>query len=81
MVIEEALENGLISIRDRQMEHVKMLRKNEKMLEEENNQLQYELQQRMAAVDGNVREINDLYIPMPFAVRVQPIQPDLHERI
>ncbi|CAI9778068.1 unnamed protein product [Fraxinus pennsylvanica] len=64
-----------------EMEYVKMQRKNEKKLEEENNQLQYELQQSIAAVDGNVREMNDLYNQMPLAFRLQPIKPNLHERI
>ncbi|KAL2467778.1 Floral homeotic protein PISTILLATA [Forsythia ovata] len=78
MVLEDALENGLVNIRDRQIEYVNMLRKNEQILEEENNKLYNELQQRMVAVDGNVREMNDLYNQMPFAFRVQPIQPNLH---
>uniref|UniRef100_A0A5B6Z0U9 Putative MADS-domain transcription factor n=1 Tax=Davidia involucrata TaxID=16924 RepID=A0A5B6Z0U9_DAVIN len=93
MTIEEALENGLASVRDKQSEIVNMLRKNGKMLEEENKHLNYKLRwQQEMGMDGNVRDlengydhqrsVRDQFQPqMPFAFRVQPIQPNLQERI
>ncbi|KAL3513726.1 hypothetical protein ACH5RR_026443 [Cinchona calisaya] len=89
MVLEDALENGLASLRDKQSEIVKMMRKNRQMLEEENTQLQYMWhQQEMATMKGVVGESDDVYQRVrdyqsqmpPFAFRVQPMQPNLHER-
>ncbi|XP_012078322.1 agamous-like MADS-box protein MADS9 [Jatropha curcas] len=90
MHIEEALENGLASIRDKQMEYLKMMKKNEKILEEENKRLSFILQQQEMAIEENVRELENPYhqhrvrdysSQMPFAFRVQPIQPNLQERM
>ncbi|KAF3640374.1 Floral homeotic protein GLOBOSA [Capsicum annuum] len=84
MVMEEALENGLSSISAKQ----------DQILEEEHKQLQYALHQKeMAAMGGNMRGIHEEamyhqreredyeYQQMPFALRVQPMQPNLHERM
>ncbi|KAI5667890.1 hypothetical protein M9H77_17743 [Catharanthus roseus] len=103
MVLEDALENGISSIRDRQKslfiffsifeiqsEIVKIARKNGQILEEENKQLQYFWhQQELANMKNAVEETEDVYhqrvrdyqSQMPFAFRVQPMQPNLHERI
>nr|BAU88527.1 GLOBOSA-like gene [Tricyrtis sp. Shinonome] len=85
--IEEALQNGLIGVRDKQMDFLKMLKKNEKMLEEENERLTYILHHQHLSMDGNVREMDvgyhqrerDFNSQMPMAFRVQPIQPNLQE--
>ncbi|KAL3504285.1 hypothetical protein ACH5RR_034126 [Cinchona calisaya] len=92
MVLEDALENGLMSLHDKQSEIIKMMRKNGQMLEEENKQLQYIChQQEMASMkagvgdpqsdDVYVQRVRDYQSQMPFAFRVQPMQPNLHERI
>nr|AEA76417.1 putative GLO1 [Catharanthus roseus] len=90
MVLEDALENGISSIRDRQSEIVKIARKNGQILEEENKQLPYFWhQQELANMKNAVEETEDVYhqrvrdyqSQMPFAFRVQPMQPNLHERI
>ncbi|CAN6583746.1 unnamed protein product [Malus baccata var. baccata] len=84
MALEEALENGLTSIRDKQG----------KALEDENKRLTYELQkQQEMKIEANVRNMENGYHQrqlgnynnnqqqIPFAFRVQPIQPNLQERI
>nr|WAA27639.1 PISTILLATA-like protein 1 [Ilex verticillata] len=90
MAIEDALEIGLSNIRNKQMEFFKMMKRNEQILEEENQELMNVLhQQEMAAMDANVREchggyhqrVRDYQTQMPFAFRVQPIQPNLQERL
>nr|WAA27641.1 PISTILLATA-like protein 3 [Ilex verticillata] len=90
MAIEDALEIGLSGIHNKQMEIFKMMTKNRQMLEEENQELINILHQHeMAAMDGNVREVQsgyhqtvrDYQSQMPFAFRVQPIQPNLQDRI
>nr|ABB92623.1 PISTILLATA-like protein [Alpinia oblongifolia] len=83
--IEEALQIGLTSIREKQMEIWKMHKKNEKLLEEENKQLTYMLHHYQLAMDGSVRELElgykdkEFAPQMTMAFRVQPIQPNLHE--
>ncbi|XP_050158304.1 agamous-like MADS-box protein MADS9 isoform X2 [Malus sylvestris] len=47
MALEEALENGLTSIRDKQSKFVDMMRDNGKALEDENKRLTYELEKLM----------------------------------
>uniref|UniRef100_A0A5B6Z3L3 Putative MADS-domain transcription factor n=3 Tax=Davidia involucrata TaxID=16924 RepID=A0A5B6Z3L3_DAVIN len=91
MAIEEALENGLAGVRDKQMEIYNMKRKNlivqDEMLEEENEHLKYMLQEM--TLNGNVRDMEngyhqrerDFQPQMPFAFRVQPNQPNLQERL
>ncbi|XP_022981054.1 floral homeotic protein PMADS 2-like [Cucurbita maxima] len=90
MALEEALENGLTGVRDKQSEFMKMMRTNERMMEEENKRLNNELYQKeMEAMGECVREMDNGYnqrmrdfnSQMPFAFRVQPIQPNLQERI
>ncbi|XP_008783315.1 agamous-like MADS-box protein MADS9 [Phoenix dactylifera] len=85
--IEDALQNGLIGVRDKQMEYLKKLKKNERLLEEENKHLTYLLRHQELAMDANVRELELGYPPkdrdfasqMPLAFHVQPIQPNLQE--
>nr|QQL01546.1 GLOBOSA [Ceropegia sandersonii] len=88
MVLEDALENGISSIRDRQSEIIKITRKNGQMLEEENKQLQYIWhQQELASAVEDTEEVYNQRVrdqyqsQMPFSFRVQPMQPNLHERI
>nr|WAA27640.1 PISTILLATA-like protein 2 [Ilex verticillata] len=90
IAIEEALEIGLSNIRNKQMEFFKMMKRNEQILEEENQELMNVLhQQELAAMDGIVREgqggyhqrVREYQPHMPFAFRVQPIQPNLQDRI
>ncbi|XXG85268.1 hypothetical protein AAC387_Pa11g0377 [Persea americana] len=87
--IEEALENGLANVRVRQMEFLRALKKNERNLEDENKRLSYILHQQQISMGGNVREVvdhhgyhqkgRDYTSQIPFAFRVQPIQPNLHQ--
>nr|BAF46355.1 MADS-box transcription factor [Alstroemeria ligtu subsp. ligtu] len=87
MPIEDALQNGLTGVRDKQMDFLKMLKKNERLLEEENKRLTYILHHQHLAMDGGVREMEMGYhqkerefaAQMPMAFRVQPIQPNLQE--
>ncbi|XP_040997574.1 agamous-like MADS-box protein MADS9 [Juglans microcarpa x Juglans regia] len=90
VLLEEALENGLSSIRERKMDFLKMAKKNEKILEEENKHLNLILHQQEIAMgtisrdvadDYEQRVIRDYNSQMPFAFRVQPIQPNLQERM
>ncbi|KAL0927041.1 hypothetical protein M5K25_001194 [Dendrobium thyrsiflorum] len=83
--IEEALQNGLSGVRDKQMDFLKMLKKNERMLEEENKRLTYLLHHQQLAMEGSMRELDIGYhqkdreyaAQMPLTFRVQPIQPNL----
>ncbi|XP_042475315.1 agamous-like MADS-box protein MADS9 isoform X2 [Macadamia integrifolia] len=86
--IEEALENGLTKVRAKEMEFFKMLKKNERILEEENKRLNYILHHQQMEMEGCVREMQNDYhhrgrdyhhSQMPFAFRAQPIQPNLQE--
>ncbi|KAH7685305.1 MADS box transcription factor domain-containing protein [Dioscorea alata] len=85
--IEEALQNGLTNVRDKQMDYLKMLKKNESLLEQENKRLSYILHHQQLAMNGNVREMElgyhhkdrDYPSQMSMAFRVQPIQPNLQE--
>uniref|UniRef100_A0A2N9ITG7 Uncharacterized protein n=1 Tax=Fagus sylvatica TaxID=28930 RepID=A0A2N9ITG7_FAGSY len=89
MVLEEALDNGLSSIREKQMEYWHAATKNKEMLEDENKRLSFILHQQEMAMEAS-RDMNDDYeqrvmrdynSEMPFAFRVQPIQPNLQERM
>nr|AHM92092.1 MADS-box protein 16 [Erycina pusilla]AJB29194.1 MADS16 [Erycina pusilla]WDA53338.1 MADS-box protein 16 [Erycina pusilla] len=84
--IEEALQNGLTGVRDKQMDFLKMLKKNERMLEEENKRLAYLLHHQQLAMEGSMRELDIGFhqkdreyaaAQMPMTFRVQPIQPNL----
>ncbi|XP_038678648.1 agamous-like MADS-box protein MADS9 isoform X2 [Tripterygium wilfordii] len=52
IVIEDVLEKGQTSIRNKQDELVRMLRENDKMLEEENKSLNFILRAEMAMQNG-----------------------------
>eukprot|EP00258_Populus_trichocarpa_P040052 XP_024456071.1 floral homeotic protein PMADS 2 isoform X2 [Populus trichocarpa] len=89
MAIEEALDAGLAAVCKKQMEYHSMLEQNEKMLDEEFKRLQFVLQQEMA-MGENAMEMENAYhqqrmrdynFQVPFAFRVQPIQPNLQERM
>ncbi|KAI9395078.1 hypothetical protein POPTR_005G182200v4 [Populus trichocarpa] len=90
MAIEEALDAGLAAVRKKQMEYHSMLEQNEKMLDEEFKRLQFVLQQQEMAMGENAMEMENAYhqqrmrdynFQVPFAFRVQPIQPNLQERM
>nr|QQP63971.1 MADS-domain transcription factor [Camellia japonica] len=88
MAIEEALENGLGSVREKQMEYIDMMEKNKKTLEEENKHLNFMLHQQEMNMEssremenGYHQRVRDFQSQMPFAFLVQPIQPNLQERI
>nr|UXR27449.1 MADS transcription factor PI2 [Staphisagria picta] len=83
--IEDALQNGLSKVRAKQMEFWKMMKKNDRMLEEENKRLNFILHQKRMEMDGNARDMENGYhqdgtdypSQMPFTFRAQPIQPNL----
>nr|AWD93714.1 GLOBOSA1 [Nicotiana benthamiana] len=89
MMLEDALENGLTSIRNKQNELLRMMRKKTQSMEEEQDQLNCQLRQlEIASMNRNMGEIgqvfqqreNEYQNQMPFAFRVQPMQPNLQER-
>nr|WCS16009.1 PI [Allium cepa] len=81
--IEAALEDGVASVRNKQMEYLKMLKLNGKILEEENKKLSYVLHHQQLAMEGNRNRFHQRaaeYVPeMPTASRVQPFQPNLQQ--
>nr|QOH28316.1 pistillata-like protein 1 [Hippeastrum hybrid cultivar] len=81
--IEEALQNGVTSVRAKQMEYLKMLKLNGKLLEEENKKLAYLLHHQQLAMGGNHSGLHqreaEYASEVPVALRVQPIQPNLQE--
>ncbi|KAJ6954276.1 agamous-like MADS-box protein MADS9 [Populus alba x Populus x berolinensis] len=90
MAIEEALDTGLAAVRKKQMEFHSMLEQNEKILDEEFKHLQFVLQQQEMAMEESAMEMENAYhqqrvrdynSQVPFAFRVQPIQPNLQERM
>ncbi|XP_022862264.1 floral homeotic protein GLOBOSA-like [Olea europaea var. sylvestris] len=81
MVLEEALENGISSLKAKQMEFVPMMRKHNEMLEDENQGLQFKLRQmHLDPMDDHQQGVGDFEYQMPFAFRVQPMQPNLQDR-
>ncbi|NP_001313964.1 floral homeotic protein PMADS 2-like [Gossypium hirsutum] len=91
MALEDALENGLTCVRAKQMDVLDMAKKNTKFLEEDNKQLNFIVNQQQLTYE-NVREHMDYHgyhraaradfnSQMPFAFRVQPMQPNLQERM
>nr|QCQ83129.1 floral homeotic protein PMADs 2-like protein [Ambrosia artemisiifolia] len=72
---EDALENGLTNIREKKDEIPKIMRKREQVLEEENKHLMYLVHQSEMAAMGDYQQHE------PFSFRVQPMQPNLHERM
>nr|AIU94284.1 PISTILLATA-like protein [Prunus pseudocerasus] len=89
MALEAALENGLASNRDKQSKFIDMVIENDRALEEEHKRLTYELHKQEMKIEENVRELENGYHQrlgnynnqIPFAFRVQPIQPNLQERM
>ncbi|XP_019167777.1 PREDICTED: floral homeotic protein FBP1-like isoform X1 [Ipomoea nil] len=94
MILEDALQNGLRSISEKQMEVWRNLTKRKydqsQGVAEENEQLSYRLRQlEIAAMNRNLgemgevfnqRESNDYESQMPFTFSVQPMQPNLQDR-
>ncbi|XP_065847219.1 floral homeotic protein PMADS 2-like [Euphorbia lathyris] len=100
MDIERSLEQGLDGISKQRIELRRIMDENVENLEEENNRLIFELQQKEMAeeekmmenqnpyhqypvnVNMNMKEYNSpAMATMPFAFRIQPIQPNLRERM
>ncbi|KAM0891281.1 hypothetical protein ACQ4PT_026507 [Festuca glaucescens] len=86
IAIEEALQNGQTNLREKMMDHWKMHRRNEKMLEEEHKLLVLRMHQQEVELSGGMREMDlgyqqsrDLAAQMPFTFRVQPSHPNLQE--
>ncbi|CAN4127934.1 unnamed protein product [Withania somnifera] len=82
MILEDALENGLNRIRDKQNEFTRMVRKKTRSMEQEQDQLNCQLE--IASMNRNIGEIGEVFeqrehheYQMPFAFRVQP---NLQER-
>ncbi|KEH40496.1 putative transcription factor MADS-MIKC family [Medicago truncatula] len=59
MSLEDVLENGLLTVRHKQMEVYKMVKRNDKILKEENRELNFILQQQQGYGSGRW-EINGL---------------------
>ncbi|XP_072964810.1 MADS-box transcription factor 2 [Typha angustifolia] len=86
ITIEKALENGLTNVQEKKLEYLEMLKKKEKLLEDENKQLTFKLHQQMT-MDRNMRELelgfhqNDREFPsqMPMVFRMQLVQPHLQD--
>uniref|UniRef100_M4DUA0 Uncharacterized protein n=1 Tax=Brassica campestris TaxID=3711 RepID=M4DUA0_BRACM len=76
MGIEHAIEHGLDK-----MEFLMTKRRNEKMLVEENRQVSFQLQQQEMAIASNARGMMMRDQNGQFGYRVQPIQPNLQEKI
>nr|AER30449.1 PISTILLATA [Passiflora edulis] len=90
LALEKALENGLVGVREKQMDYYRMKEKNNKILEDEGKRLSFILQQQEMAIEEDAREMENAYhqqklreysSQIPFAFRVQPIQPNLQERM
>ncbi|KFK26266.1 hypothetical protein AALP_AA8G224700 [Arabis alpina] len=81
MAVENAVEHGLDKVREHQMEVLMTKRRNGKMLEEEHRQLNFQLQQQEMAIASNARGIMMRDHDGQFGYRVQPIQPNLQEKI
>ncbi|XP_010541718.1 PREDICTED: floral homeotic protein PISTILLATA [Tarenaya hassleriana] len=88
MAIEHAVQNGLDKVRDHQMEFLMTKRRNGKIMEEENRQLSYQLQQQEIAIANNNARgmrgncgIHQEMAAGQFAFQVKPIQPNLQEKI
>ncbi|KAG8068620.1 hypothetical protein GUJ93_ZPchr0005g15651 [Zizania palustris] len=86
IAIEEALLNGLTNLRDKQMDHWRMHRRNERILEDERKLLAFRVQQQDVKLSGDMRELElgyhhdrEFTSQMPFTFRVQPSHPNLQE--
>ncbi|XP_052156084.1 MADS-box transcription factor 4 isoform X2 [Oryza glaberrima] len=86
IAIEEALNNGQANLRDKMMDHWRMHKRNEKMLEDEHKMLAFRHQQEVE-LRGGIRELElgyhhddrDFAASMPFTFRVQPSHPNLQQ--
>nr|ABB59993.1 MADS-box protein [Geum rupestre] len=87
MSLEEALEIGLSSIRDKKAQHLDAVIDNTRAVEDENKRLRYELHKRgkteenmmeMEMEDGYHQKMQGNY---NVVFRVQPNQPNLHDRM
>nr|AMO12832.1 PISTILLATA-like MADS-box transcription factor PI-1 [Lithachne humilis] len=86
IAIEDALQNGQTNLRDKQMDHWRMHRRNEKLLEEEHRLLAFRLHQQDAELSSGMSDLElgyhhgrDFASQMPFTFRVQPSHPNLQE--
>nr|AMO12838.1 PISTILLATA-like MADS-box transcription factor PI-1 [Eriachne aristidea] len=85
--IEEALQNGQTNLRDKQMDHWRIHRRNGKMLEDEHKLLAFRMHQQDLELNGGIKEMESGYhqihhdesftSQMPFTFRVLPNQPNL----
>ncbi|CAN8252429.1 unnamed protein product [Cochlearia groenlandica] len=83
MAVESAIEHGLDKVRDHQARlhtHI-CIYMHEKMIVEENQQLSFQLQQQEMAIASNARAMMMRDHDGEFGYRVQPIQPNLQEKI
>nr|AMO12839.1 PISTILLATA-like MADS-box protein [Elegia elephantina] len=87
IAIEEVLQNGLTTLRDKQMDFWRMLKRNGKMMEEENKMLAFRLHQQDVAMTVGMRDLElgyhqndrEFHQQMPMTFRVQPNHPNLQE--
>uniref|UniRef100_A0A0E0DRK5 MADS-box domain-containing protein n=1 Tax=Oryza meridionalis TaxID=40149 RepID=A0A0E0DRK5_9ORYZ len=87
IAIEEALNNGQANLRDKMMDHWRMHKRNEKMLEDEHKMLAFRVHQQEVELSGGIRELElgyhhddrDFAASMPFTFRVQPSHPNLQQ--
>ncbi|XP_066361660.1 MADS-box transcription factor 4-like [Miscanthus floridulus] len=89
IAIEEGLQIGQTNMRDKQMDHWRMRKRNGKMLEDENRMLSFRMHQQAVDLSGGMRELEigyhqvqhdrDFTSQMPFTFRVQPNHPNLQE--
>ncbi|NP_001314245.2 agamous-like MADS-box protein MADS9 [Gossypium arboreum] len=88
MAIEDALENGLTYVRGKQMDVLDKTWKNTKFLEEDYKQLSFILNQQQMAyesareqMDHGYQRARDYNSQMSSTFQVQPMQPNLQERM
>ncbi|XP_012467961.1 agamous-like MADS-box protein MADS9 [Gossypium raimondii] len=88
MAIEDALENGLTYVRGKQMDVLDKTWKNTKFLEEDYKQLSFILNQQQVAyesareqMDHGYQRARDYNSQMSSTFQVQPMQPNLQERM
>nr|AGW23352.1 MADS box protein MADS50 [Gossypium hirsutum] len=88
MAIEDALENGLTYVRGKQMDVLDKTWKNTKFLEEDYKQLSFILNQQQIAyesareqMDHGYQRARDYNSQMSSTFQVQPMQPNLQERM
>lgn len=89
IAIEEGLQNGQTNLRDKQMDHWRMHKRNGEMLEDEHKLLSFRRHQQDVELSGGMRELEIGYhqvqhdreftSQMPFTFRVQPSHPNLQE--